>query len=52
VYTLGSETELDLRVVVDNRGDDALEAVTRIFIPPELEYINVDLVRAPVSRVS
>jgi len=49
IYTLGSETELDLRVVVENRGDDAFEAVNRIFIPLELEYINVELVKAPVS---
>jgi hypothetical protein len=50
VYTLGNETELDLQVVVENRGDDAFEAVTRIYIPSELDYLNVELVHAPVSR--
>lgn len=49
VHTVGNITNIDLRVVVENLGDDAYEAIAHIYIPSELDYVNVDLERAPVG---
>jgi hypothetical protein len=53
VYTLGNEKELDLQVTVINRGEDAFEAVVRVFIPSDVDYINVININAqnPVDCV-
>jgi len=50
VYTLGSETQLELAVAVENRGEDAFEATVRIFLPSEVQYVSVTDVAAPVCR--
>lgn len=49
VYPLGSEADLALAVSVDNPGEDAFEAIVRIFIPPDVDYISVGDIAAPVS---
>jgi len=49
VYALGSEAELELAVAVENRGEDAFEAVVRIFTPADVDYIRVGDIAAPVS---
>jgi len=49
VYALGSEEEIELAVAVENRGEDAFEAMVRIFIPADVDYISVEDIAAPVS---
>ena len=49
VYSVGSEEELELAVAVENRGEDAFEATVRIFTPPDVDYVSVGDIAAPVS---
>ena len=50
VYSVGSEDELELAVAVENRGEDAFEATVRIFTPPDVDYVSVSHIAAPVCR--
>jgi len=49
VYPLGSQQEIELAVAVENRGEDAFEAIVRIFTPAEVDYISVGDIASPVS---
>jgi len=49
VYALGSEGDIELAVAVENRGEDAFESIVRIFTPPDVDYISVGDIAAPVS---
>ena len=49
VYALGSEADIELAVAVENRGEDAFEAIVRIFKPDDVDYISVGDIAAPVS---
>ena len=52
VYSVGSEEELELAVAVENRGEDAFESTVRIFTPPDVDYVSVGDIAAPVSSPS
>jgi len=41
-----------LAVAVENRGEDAFESTVRIFTPPDVDYVSVGDIAAPVSSPS
>ena len=41
-YVIGTQAEVDIKVVIENFGEDAFEAFVEIEFPDGVEYINVD----------